>query len=209
MKNKIFLDMDGVLVDFFGQTVRLCKKKKIKDLTPDDIFNLMSSQDSIEKYFAQLPEFKSNNVLLNKIKKLNGGHYYICSSPLQDDREDANSERNRFFIQQSIFGKHAWVKNHLEPQPIKMCFSRDKWKDAPAVEKDGTRNILIDDRQENVDAWNKAGGIAIKFQADEHVGDPNLEYLDKQLEKVVKQLKKDKSSYNEVVESYLNKYKGN
>ena len=89
-----------------------------------------------------------------------------------------------------------------------MCFSRDKWKDAPAVEKDGTRNILIDDRQENVDAWNKAGGIAIKFQADEHIGDPNLEYLDKQLEKVVKQLKKDKSSYNEVVESYLNKYKG-
>jgi hypothetical protein len=208
MKNKLFLDMDGVLVDFFGRMLHLTKKSKIKDITADDIFTIMSSQESIEKFFSDLPEFKSNTVLLRKITKFTNGEYYICSAPLQDDRESDTSKRNKFFIQQSIFGKHAWIKNHLEPQPLRVCFSKDKWKDAPAVEKDGTRNILIDDRQVNVDAWNKAGGIAFKFQADEHLNDPNLNYIDKKLQWVANELKKDKSSYNKVVESYLNFYKG-
>jgi hypothetical protein len=207
MKNKIFVDMDGVLADFFGVLLQGVGKKKIKDLNVDDVFNFMSVQDDIEHFFASLPEFKSNNVLIHKLIRF-AGQYHICSAPLCDDRESKDTKRNQFFIRQSIYGKHAWIQQHLEPQPVTMCFSEDKWKDAPAVEKNGTRNILIDDKQGNIDAWENAGGIAIKFQADEHLDDPNLEYIDKQLKKVEKLLKKDKSSYNEAVNSYLQNLKG-
>jgi hypothetical protein len=201
MKNKIFLDMDGVLADFFGVLLKGTGKKKIKQLNEEDVFRFMTSVNDVEHFFASLPEFKSNTVLIHKILKF-AGEYHICSAPLHDRRESKDSKRNQFFIRQSIYGKHAWVQQHLEPQPVTMCLSDEKWKDAPAVEKDGTPNILIDDRNENIESWEKAGGIGIKFQADEHFDDPNLDYIDKQLEKVKKRLKKTKS-YNEAVDYYL------
>lgn len=209
MKNKVFLDMDGVLVDFFGEIVKLAGLKSHKDLTVDDLFKVMTHQEDVYLFFLNLPEFKTNNILIDKIMKFtdNAG-FYICSTPLIDDREDSNSDRNRYFIQQSIRGKHEWLNKHVHPSPLKTCFSSVKWKDAPAVEKDGTQNILIDDRQKNVDDWNNAGGIAIKFQADEHQFDSNLRFLDKEFEKIAKIIKRDKSSYNDVVESYLQKFKG-
>jgi hypothetical protein len=207
IKNKIFLDMDGVVADFFGEITRRLGKKHYNELTVDEVFNFMNKVE-ISEFFRTLPEFKSNNILIDKIMKFtNGMGFYICSSPLMDDRESPDSDRNRYFIQQSIIGKKQWIDNHLHPHPIKICFSRDKWKDAPAVE-DGIPNILIDDRRHNVEKWNEAGGIAIKFQADEHIMDGNLKFLDKELDKVAKIITSDKSSYSKVVESYLQKYKG-
>jgi hypothetical protein len=165
--------------------------------------------NDVYEFFKTLPDFKSNSVLLDKIMKFtNGAGYYICTTPLHDEREESDSERNKYFISQSVLGKNAWIDDYLHPEPIKRCFTPDKAKDAPAVEKDGTPNILIDDKQKNVDDWIAAGGIAIKFQANEHEFDPNLKFLDKQLEKVAKILKKNEFSYNEIVESYLEKYKG-
>jgi len=209
MKNKVFLDMDGVLADLYKVITNLSGKKSYKDVSVDDFFKVMAQQKDVYDFFKDLPEFKSNNILLDKIMKFTGGAgYYICSTPLCDEREDSDSDRNRYFIQQCILGKNKWIDEHLHPAPLKRCFTPNKAKDAPAKEKDGTPNILIDDRQKNVDEWNAAGGIAIKFQADEHHLDPNLKFLDKEFEKIAKILKKDKSSYNKVVESYLEKYKG-
>ena len=207
--------MDGVLADFFGVVTKLAGKKHYKELNIDNVFRVMNNQDVFD-LFKNLPAFKSNNVLLQKVLKFtNGEGYYICSSPLMDDRDDKDSDRNRYFIQQSILGKKNWIDQHLSPVPIKICFSKEKWKDAPAVEH-GIPNVLIDDHQHNVDKWNQSGGIGIKFQADEHLLDGNLKYLDKELEKAKKIIEKiekerypDKSNYDKKVQSYLNNYKGN
>ena len=208
MKSKVFLDMDGVLVDLYKVIINLSGKKSHKDISIDDFFKIMLSNDVYE-FFKALPEFKSNNILIDKIMRFtNGAGFYICSTPLHDEREDSDSERNRYFIGQSVLAKNAWIDEHLHPLPIKRCFTPNKAKDAPAVEEDGTPNILIDDKQKNVDDWIAAGGLAIKFQSDEHEFDPNLKFLDKELGKIAKALKKNKSSYDEVVESYLQKYKG-
>ena len=200
--------MDGVLVDLYKIVTNLSGKKSFKEVSVDEFFKIIAQQSSVYDFFKTLPEFKSNNILLDKIMNFTNGHgYYICSTPLCDEREDSNSDRNRSLIEQSIIGKNEWIDKHLFSGPIKRCFTPNKAKDAPAVEN-GIPNILIDDRQKNVDEWNAAGGIAIKFQSDEHELDPNLKYLDKELEKIAKTLKKSKSSYNEVVESYLQKFKG-
>lgn len=209
MKNKVFLDMDGVLVNLYNIITKLSGKRKIKDVSIDDFFKVMLHQNDVYGFFKNLPEFKSNGILIDKIMKFTGGNgYYICSTPLHDERDDIDSDRNKYFISQSILGKNAWIDEHLNPAPIKRCFTENKAKDAPAVENDGTPNILIDDKRKNVDEWIAAGGIAIKFQADEHTFDPNLKFLDKELEKVAKILKKNKSSYNETVKGYLEQYKG-
>lgn len=209
IKSKVFLDMDGVLVDLYKVITNLARKKSYKELTVDDFFKIMLHKGDVYDFFKTLPEFKSNTVLLDKIMRFTGGAgYYICSTPLHDERESLDSKRNQFFISQSILGKNAWIDEHLHPLPIKRCFTLNKAKDAPAVEKDGTPNILIDDKQKNVDDWIEAGGFAIKFQADEHEFDPNLKFIDKELGKIAKTLKKSNLTYNEAVESYLKKYKG-
>lgn len=206
MKSKIFIDMDGVLCDFFGE---ISKKAGMsyKKLSVDEFFKVMSREQSVEKFFLELPEFRTNNVLIKKIIDF-AGEYHICTAPLVDPREPIHTKRNVYFARQSIYGKHAWIQRHLEPQPVTICIAEHKYKEAPAVEDDGTRNILIDDRKYNTEPWEKAGGIAIKFQADEHVDDPNLEFIDKELRRVEKELSKSKSTYDQVVKSFIKKYKG-
>jgi hypothetical protein len=79
--------------------------------------------------------------------------YKICSSPLRGDFE--NSEK----------WKRVWIKNNLNPQPVDVIITPNKAK--YAKQADGTPNILIDDRGSNISAWEAAGGIGIKYQADE------------------------------------------
>lgn len=198
MKNKIFVDMDGVIVDLFGELLKLTRKKTLKEIKHRDVFGIMSAVD-VGDFFESLPAFKSNVVFFNIIKNFSD-QYYICSAPLCDESEPETSKRNRYFIRQSILGKYAWIMKNLKFfPPTRTCFSKNKWKDAPAIERDGTRNILIDDKRSNVEAWIKAGGYAIKFQADEHFDDPDLKFLEKELSKIEKDIKANKSSYNEVI----------
>lgn len=197
MKSKIFLDMDGVIADFFNHIAHILNKKSYKDISQAELFDLMEAQTDISDFFAKLPQFKSNTVLLKRVLDV-AGCYYICTAPLKDDTEPDDTNRNLFFKRQSMIGKMVWINNNLSPQPERICFSNQKWKDAPAVEKDGTRNILIDDKQSNIDAWNNAGGIGIKFQADEHFDDPNLEYIKTKLEKAKNELTKE-NKYDKVI----------
>jgi hypothetical protein len=81
------------------------------------------------------------------------GHYHICSSPLRGDHENSEAQ------------KKVWIQKHLNPQPkdIVITPNKAKW----AKQADGTPNILVDDRGSNISAWEAAGGIGIKYQADE------------------------------------------
>ena len=49
------------------------------------------------------------------------------------------------------------------PSEIVITGMKEHW----AVNKDGSPNILIDDRGENIRKWIARGGIGIKYQADE------------------------------------------
>ena len=62
MKSKVFLDMDGVLVDLYKVIINLSGKKSHKDISIDDFFKIMLSNDVYE-FFKALPEFKSNNIV--------------------------------------------------------------------------------------------------------------------------------------------------
>ena len=55
--------------------------------------------------------------------------------------------------------------DNLSPQPFKTIIVRDKSQYALL---NGIQNILIDDRENNINKWQEAGGYGIKYQANEN-----------------------------------------
>jgi len=150
---KIYLDMDGVLADFFAEYAKLAgvTSGNYRDIPPakeDPTLNKMVGTD----FFARLPKFSTADSLV-QLALSYVPYYNICSSPLRGDH--ANSEVH----------KRAWIKNHLSPQPKDIIITGQK--ERYAVNPDGSPNILIDDRGTNIVAWRSRGGIGIKYQADE------------------------------------------
>jgi len=148
---KIYLDMDGVLADFFAEYAKLAGVKNYRDIPPasaDPTLNKMVGTD----FFSRLPKFPTADSLVKLVLKYVKS-YGICSSPLRGDFK--NSEQH----------KRIWIKNHLHPQPAEIIITSQK--EQHAVNADGSPNILIDDRGVNIVAWRARGGIGIKYQADE------------------------------------------
>lgn len=156
MKEKrpeVYLDMDGVLADFFTEYARLAgiKSGNYREIPPaktDPTLQKMIGTD----FFARLPKLRNADELVHMTVKL-FGRYHICSSPLRGDHE--GSEK----------WKRVWIQKHLKPAPVDIVITPNKAK--WAKQADGTPNILIDDRGSNISAWEAAGGIGIKYQADE------------------------------------------
>lgn len=150
---KIYLDMDGVLADFFAEYAKLAgvTSGNYRDIPPakaDPTLDKMVGTD----FFMRLPKFPTAD---NLVKLVLGyvKSYGICSSPLRGDFK--NSEH----------WKREWIKKNLTPQPSEIIITGQK--ERHAVNPDGSPNILIDDRGTNIVAWRGRGGIGIKYQADE------------------------------------------
>ena len=150
---KIYLDMDGVLADFFAEYAKLAgvTSGNYRDIPPakaDPTLDKMVGTD----FFARLPKFPTADGLVKLVLQY-VKTYNICSSPLRGDHK--NSEHY----------KREWIAKHLNPQPAEIVITgqKERW----AVNKDGSPNILIDDRGTNIVAWRARGGIGIKYQADE------------------------------------------
>ena len=153
-KPEVFLDMDGVLADFFAEYAVLAglpPGSSYRDVPPaknDPTLNKMVGTD----FFYRLPKFPVADKIVELSVKLFGG-YNICSSPLRGDHENSGVQKTR------------WIKENLPVQPKHIYIESRKEKHA--VQPDGTPNILIDDRKDNIIKWEAAGGVGIKFQADE------------------------------------------
>jgi len=155
---KIYLDMDGVLADFFHEYAKLAGvpadnfgKHDYRSIPPakeDPTLNKMVGTD----FFARLPMFPTAPSLVQLVLSY-VPDYSICSSPLRGDHK--NSEH----------WKREWIKQHLSPQPNDIVITGTK--ETHAVNSDGSPNILIDDRGTNISRWKARGGIGIKYQADE------------------------------------------
>jgi len=150
---KIYLDMDGVLADFFAEYAKLAgvTSGNYRDIPPakaDPTLDKMIGTD----FFARLPVFPTAPGLIQMVLSY-VPKYNICSSPLRGDHK--NSEHY----------KRVWIQKHLSPQPAEIIITGQK--ERHAVNPDGSPNILIDDRGSNIANWRAKGGIGIKYQADE------------------------------------------
>jgi 5'(3')-deoxyribonucleotidase len=152
-KSELYVDMDGVLADFFGVWNKMMGVKHWKDIP--DIDKALQKIKDTDDFWINLPMTPNGKSLLNAIKKFKG-KYNILSAPLPGD---PNSEPQ----------KRAWIRKHLSMfPPAKIIIDHNKA--AYAKQADGTPNALIDDFGENISKWRSAGGVGIQHK-DIEVGD--------------------------------------
>ena len=143
---EIYVDMDGVLADFFGVWTKMIGVKNWKDVK--DVDGALDKIRNTKDFWINLPLTSNASKLLNSIKKVKG-NYNILSSPLPDD---PNSEPQ----------KREWVKKMLSGfSPKRVIITHNK--SAYAKQPDGTPNILIDDYGDNISKWENAGGIGMQY----------------------------------------------
>ena len=151
-KPVVYLDMDGVIADFFGGVEKLYGVSHWKQLASDKSKDLR--QDVIDRitgtnFFETLPKFPSADNLIAVIKKFTGGRFSILTSPLRGDHDN------------SAKWKRVWINQNIE-QPDETIVSGRKEKYATTK---GTANILVDDRPINIQKWQDKGGYGILYQA--------------------------------------------
>lgn len=147
----VYVDMDGVLADFFGEVADAHNVDYWREIHRNDI-----GIDQIAKepgFFANLDPLPNAGVLIKGVLK-DAGKYSILSSPLMSQVEQSSRE------------KAIWLNKHLSRhQPQGIIFDHDKTKFAKQA--DGTPNILIDDYKTNVRLWQAAGGYGIIYRDEE------------------------------------------
>ena len=150
----VYLDMDGVLADFFGGVEFLYGVEHWKELTNDktkDLKKQVIDRITGTDFFAVLPKFPTADALIDMVKQFTGGKFSINTSPLRGDHEN------------SAKYKRVWISNNIE-QPDEIIVTGRK--ESYAKDKaSGTPNILIDDRPINIEKWQAAGGYGILYQA--------------------------------------------
>ena len=145
-ESEVYVDMDGVLADFFGAWKKLVGKdwREIKDL--DSALQKIRDKDD---FWLNIPITPNAMNLLGLIKQLKG-KYNILSAPLPND---PNSEPH----------KRQWIEKNLSAfPPSKVIITSNK--SVHATQPDGTPNILIDDFGKNIAKWEAAGGVGFKHK---------------------------------------------
>ena len=167
----VYLDMDGVLADFFGGVEFLYGVEHWKELTNDktkDLKKQVIDRITGTDFFAVLPKFPTADALIDMVKKFTGGNFSINTSPLRGDHEN------------SAKYKKVWISNNIEkPDEIIVTGRKESYAKNKAS---GTPNILIDDRPVNIEKWQAAGGYGILYQANRD----SLEKVKKGLEDYAK-----------------------
>ena len=167
----VYLDMDGVLADFFGGVEFLYGVEHWKELTNDktkDLKKQVIDRITGTDFFAVLPKFKTADALIDMVKKFTGGKFSINTSPLRGDHEN------------SAKYKRVWISNNIEqPDEIIVTGRKESYAKNKGT---GTPNILIDDRPVNIERWQAAGGYGILYQANRD----NLNKVKKGLEDYAK-----------------------
>lgn len=146
-KTQVYIDMDGVLADFFTAWEDLMGVDHYRKI--DNIEQGLQAIRDADNFWLNLEPTPNSGKLLALVKELKG-EYNILSAPLAGD---PRAEKH----------KRMWVAKYLKQFPPKnVIITADKH--LYAKQSDGTPNILIDDYGANIAKWNQAGGIGVKHK---------------------------------------------
>ncbi len=182
----IYLDMDGVLVDFFSAALRVHGSEALADAWPKgvrDMANVLGLSQSEfwrpiealgDQYWIDLEPLPGMHRLLRVAR--NAGAMMILTSPHQHAASHS--------------GKYIWMQNHLAKghgrRFADYVLTRAKHRLARPD------SVLVDDKEGHVEAFREAGGHAILFPQvwNRHAHHPdNLKdpvgYVETQLARIV------------------------
>ena len=152
---EVYVDMDGVLADMFGEIARHHGVASWRDARKQ-AKRKGAKIDKVAKkpgFFKHLKPLPNAGKLIRNIMDMRG-EYNILSSPMLSN------------VEQSTREKSEWLQHHLKKNaPRAVLFDHEKFKFARQA--DGTPNILIDDYNTNIHLWEANGGIGILYQYEE------------------------------------------
>lgn len=168
---KIYIDLDGVLVNFFKPI-----RERMNNYLQNEQNNI--SKDIIKELegrnFVRLPDIMPCSTKKKTINLM----FNLCKNDV-DFWKDLPFMKDGAFLWESLLnvfknnldnlfiltapvdldcqkGKLLWIENNLGKEwTNKVIFEKDKWKYA------NKNNILIDDFEKNINPWKEHGGIGI------------------------------------------------
>ena len=153
--NITYVDMDGVIADFFGGLAKEFKVNHWKDIpTQQEVIDRLTGSD----FFSRISIFPTTVKFLHMIERYTRGRWAILSTPLKGDEENSSNHKDKWLDQ--VFG-YAFDNDFNK----KRFYSAHKWKFATLYEE--KQNLLIDDRPTNLEEFREKGGLTIRYQANE------------------------------------------
>jgi hypothetical protein len=146
----IYLDIDGVIADFdkrFTELAGMGPREYEDSFGSEKFWDFIDIKHKI-KFFSKMDWMPEGKKLYNFIKQFD---HKLLSAPSKNDA--------------SKVGKRIWAKeNTPETQLIlSPAYNKKNYADKS--------NILIDDREKNIQQWKDAGGIGILFKSTDQVID--------------------------------------
>lgn len=170
-KPHLYLDMDGVQADFFGAWAKklgVDHWKAIDDKEKEINILAHSNPKEVYNFFRNLKPLQGGKKVVAWLNK-NNIPYTVLSAQLRGPYGDA-----------SIQAKKDWLDEHNPGTSANAIFTQNKHKYAKT---NGIANVLVDDYGKYLNAWDAAGGIAIKHE-DEYEDPNSAESTIKALEKI-------------------------
>ena len=140
----IFVDMDGVLADFLKGCEAMIGHPMTNDDKGHSDYDARKEELTNKRLFANLPPMVDMYDLIA----------YIKHTGLKWEILTAAGVINRELV---VYDKVEWIKKYVDPSVVVNCTFTGSQKAAYAMKK----NVLIDDRKKNIEAWEAAGGIGI------------------------------------------------
>lgn len=154
-KINVFLDLDGVMVDFDAKLHELFGKSydEVKqEMHVGDIWGKLGDVDHLFLNLKPLPHYKTLFNYLNCLHKIGAINKFEILTSIPHPTKQLKTSRQ---------DKIDWVRQHLDANiVVNTVFGGEK---KARYVKD-SNDILIDDMVRNIDAWNKAGGTGIHFK---------------------------------------------
>ena len=150
---KVYLDMDGVLVDLFrgyeeltGMT--LIEADKLHGSLSPEVWNPTLA---VSEFWFNLNKTEGRDVLLSYMSDNHpADKTFILSAPLRLQMASCIEQKRKWAeVHTHLYDEHV----HIVPRKNKVDFAWCMENDAP--------NILVDDYIKNIEEWESRGGIGI------------------------------------------------
>ncbi len=158
-RRTVYLDVDGVVADFWGYSTTVGEyTQPLKDGT--NCYDMIPWDRFGERFYYELPLMKDAIELFDQIdvlcKHTGVNLIFLTAIP------DINNEYKPH-VQYAFYDKMKWVEKHFGDVPVFFGpYSKDKH--LHCKEK---QDILIDDRESNIQEWEDVGGIGILHKFNE------------------------------------------